>query len=64
MILDKYRIGLCLLWISDTTDSRGILRGYPMGIIKAVGVKGYGVILIWDLNMNEIQTAKARHHWP
>ena len=23
----------------------------PLGIIKGVGVKGYGVMLIWDLNM-------------
>ena len=31
----------------------------PLGIIK-----GYGVILIWDLNMIKFQTAITRHHWP
>ena len=35
-----------------------------LGIIKGVGVKGYGVILIWDLNMAKFQTAITRHHWP
>ena len=35
-----------------------------LGIIKGVGVKGYGVILIWDLKMAKFQTAITRHHWP
>ncbi len=34
------------------------------GTIKGVGIKGYGVILIWDLNMAKFQTAITRHHWP
>ena len=35
-----------------------------LGIIKGVGVKGHGVILIWDLNMAKFQTVITRHHWP
>ena len=35
-----------------------------LGIIKGLGVKGYSVISIWDLNMAKFQTAITRHHWP
>ena len=35
-----------------------------LGIIKGVGVKGYGVILIWDLSIGKFQRAITRHHWP
>ena len=31
-------------------------------IIKGVGVKGYGVILIRELNMAKFQTAITDHH--
>ena len=40
---------------------RGSRGGAPY---TGLGVKGYGVILIWELNMAEIQTAITRHHWP
>ena len=39
-------------------------QGWPdnLGIIKGVGIKGYGVILLWDRNMTKFQTAITRHH--
>ena len=38
--------------------------GFDRGIIKGAGIKGYGVILLWGLNMRKFQTAITRHHWP
>ena len=37
---------------------------FLLGIIKGVGVKGYGVLLIWYPNLVKFQTAITRHHWP
>ena len=41
-----------------------IKRSFSWGITKGVGVRGYGVILIWGLNMGKFQMDRTRHYWP
>ena len=63
MYIDK--VGVISNNRSSNDDGSAVLESLNvcLGIIKAVGVKGYGVILIHYLNMTKFETALTRHHW-
>ena len=62
----KYAKNLVFSGLSKWNQGKNeqLCRRMYRGTIKGVGIEGYGMIRIRDLNMGKFQTAITRHHCP